>query len=634
MNDAAPLIDRRSGPSDRRQAGRPGGRRSTDVMATGLLLGTMFVTGCANGEKLSPLAPSSLDSDVRPEVSAPASPRSSVASPVASEGDDVDVDVDVETDGSDDVDVVAESDGVSDAEFDGESERVEMSDFEINAAVAAGNLVVTPGSATLSVRKTKQFVAKGAKGTVRWSATGGTITSKGLFKAGSKAGTFSVTAKTARQGSKRAKVVVRQVPGVTPPPAGTGDSGTGGGNTGGGNTGGGNTGGGNTGGGNTGGGNTGGGNTGGGDTGGGPTVSGIAIAPGQSIQSAVNANPEGTTFIIKSGVHRRQSIRPKTGNSFIGESGAVLDGENTTAQAIVGHGASRVTVRGLRITNYAPPNLGGALDGVESNGWTVENNEIDHNSNGSARTYGLFVGSDWIVRNNKVHHNGWIGITGWECTGTLIDDNEVYANPATIFTDTVGDTGNMKFYGCGDMVVRNNYVHDSPRFGIWFDRSRPDVTIENNRVVNHGEAGIWYEVSYRGTIRGNRVDNAGTRSHYSSGWLRGGGIQVTNSPDVTVVNNTVTNSLNGIIGLQADGYYHGKYGNNELRNFLVQNNTVVMPKGQTGIASTSGNAVYDSWNNRFNGNTYTASTSTPFQWKGSNLTPTQWKAGPGSADSF
>jgi parallel beta-helix repeat protein len=210
----------------------------------------------------------------------------------------------------------------------------------------------------------------------------------------------------------------------------------------------------------------------------------------------------------------------------------------------------------------------------------------------------------------------------------------VYANPATIFTDTVGDTGNMKFYGCGDMVVRNNYVHDSPRFGIWFDRSRPGVTIENNRVLNHGEAGIWYEVSYRGTIRGNRVDNAGTRSYYSSGWLRGGGIQVTNSPDVTVVNNTVTNSLNGIIGLQADGYYHGKYGNSELRNFLVQNNTVVMPKGQTGIASTSGNAVYDTWNNRFSGNTYTTSGSTPFQWKGSNLTAAQWKAGPGSADSF
>ena len=59
------------------------------AMATGLLLSTMFVTGCAQGDKLSPIAPASLDTDARPEVSLPASPRSSVASPVVTEGDDV-----------------------------------------------------------------------------------------------------------------------------------------------------------------------------------------------------------------------------------------------------------------------------------------------------------------------------------------------------------------------------------------------------------------------------------------------------------------------------------------------------------------------------------------------------------------
>ena len=93
---SAVTIDRRTGPADRRQSQRAGGRRSTDIMATGLLLSTMFVTGCAQGEKLSPLAPASLDSDVRPEVSAPASPRSFVASPVVSDGrrDDVDVESD------------------------------------------------------------------------------------------------------------------------------------------------------------------------------------------------------------------------------------------------------------------------------------------------------------------------------------------------------------------------------------------------------------------------------------------------------------------------------------------------------------------------------------------------------------
>src|SRR6185295_18270152 len=103
------------------------------------------------------------------------------------------------------------------------------------------------------------------------------------------------------------------------------------------------------------------------------------------------------------------------------------------------------------------------------------------------------------------------------------------------------------------------YVHDSVFRGIWLDRSMPEMTIESNRVVNHGEAGIWYEVSYRGVIRGNYVENAGYNSRYSSGWLRGGGIQVTNSPNVSVLGNTVINSLNGIIGLQADDYPDGPY---------------------------------------------------------------------------
>src|SRR4029453_12431596 len=52
----------------------------------------------------------------------------------------------------------------------------------------------------------------------------------------------------------------------------------------------------------------------------------IVISPGQSIQAAVNAAPEGTTFWIKAGVHRLQSVIPKHRQTFLGEPGAVLSG--------------------------------------------------------------------------------------------------------------------------------------------------------------------------------------------------------------------------------------------------------------------------------------------------------------------
>ena len=63
---------------------------------------------------------------------------------------------------------------------------------------------------------------------------------------------------------------------------------------------------------------------------------GITILPGESIQAKVDANPAGTTFILKSGTHVQQSVVPKDGDVFLGEAGTVLDGQNATAFAFNG----------------------------------------------------------------------------------------------------------------------------------------------------------------------------------------------------------------------------------------------------------------------------------------------------------
>ena len=52
----------------------------------------------------------------------------------------------------------------------------------------------------------------------------------------------------------------------------------------------------------------------------------VVIHPGDDIQAAVDRSPEGTTFLLKAGVHRHQSVIPKNGNTFVGESGAILCG--------------------------------------------------------------------------------------------------------------------------------------------------------------------------------------------------------------------------------------------------------------------------------------------------------------------
>ena len=60
---------------------------------------------------------------------------------------------------------------------------------------------------------------------------------------------------------------------------------------------------------------------------------GVTISPGQSIQAAVDANPSGTTFCIKVGIHRAQQVYPKDNMTFIGEPGTILNGTKVLSAA-------------------------------------------------------------------------------------------------------------------------------------------------------------------------------------------------------------------------------------------------------------------------------------------------------------
>src|SRR5204862_6272568 len=129
------------------------------------------------------------------------------------------------------------------------------------------------------------------------------------------------------------------------------------------------------------------------------------------------------------------SITPNDVMSFTGTDVVVLDCENAAPRAFVGQGIRNVIIRGFHITGYRPPDTSAALDGIDSEGWIVEDNEIDHNGNGEARTYGLRIGSKWTVRRNRIHDNGWVGISGYNATDTVIESNDVYSNPPAWFDD-------------------------------------------------------------------------------------------------------------------------------------------------------------------------------------------------------
>lgn len=52
----------------------------------------------------------------------------------------------------------------------------------------------------------------------------------------------------------------------------------------------------------------------------------VVVYPGENIQTIVDANPAGTTFLLKSGIHWGQTIQGREGDIFQGEDGTVLAG--------------------------------------------------------------------------------------------------------------------------------------------------------------------------------------------------------------------------------------------------------------------------------------------------------------------
>src|SRR5262249_5911106 len=79
--------------------------------------------------------------------------------------------------------------------------KADTSDVTVTAATVS-SITITPGSASLSTGGTPQFTASATLRTwstqsnpaVTWSATGGSVTSGGLYTAGSSAGSFRVIA--------------------------------------------------------------------------------------------------------------------------------------------------------------------------------------------------------------------------------------------------------------------------------------------------------------------------------------------------------------------------------------------------------------------------------------------------------
>jgi len=253
---------------------------------------------------------------------------------------------------------------------------------------------------------------------------------------------------------------------------------------------------------------------------------GVHLSPGDDIQAAVKSNPTGTTFILAPGVYRMQSVVPKEGDVFSGQTGATLVGAALISPSSWKQASSSVWVaQATGIT--AEPSYGGVCDsshpackypedlffdskpltrvaslslvapgkwyldystekayvGSDPAGHTVEISVARAAFWGSASNvtikglaiekYASLAGKGAINAMAALNGYGPVG-TGW-----VVESDDVYLNHGLGVRASDG------------MTVRNNKIHDNGQMGV--AGSGSNILVQGNDIYKNNYAGYAYD---------------------------------------------------------------------------------------------------------------------------------------------
>jgi parallel beta-helix repeat protein len=343
------------------------------------------------------------------------------------------------------------------------------------------------------------------------------------------------------------------------------------------------------------------------------TTTGTTISPGQSIQAAVNAYPGGTTFTLKAGVHRLQSVQPKAGDTFVGETGAIMSGARlltsftrSGSYYVAGGQTQQGYASGVCAAGYDACKLPEqlfiddrvltrttSLSQVTSGKWYFDygadriyfiDNPSGHRVEISVSSY-AFAGSEAniTVKNltvEKYANSAQMGaFVGTNTTGWILDGNQVRWNHG------VGIS-----MGSGWKVLHNN-VHHNGQLGIATSGGRSNILVDGNEIAYNNTAGFdpfWeagggkFLKAYNLTVRNNYV-------HHNTGmglWTD------TSYPTTIYESNRVTDNAYG-------GIYHEVSYDAVIRYNTCERNGLA----KTGALRYGGISVDNSPNVQIYGNT-------------------------------
>jgi hypothetical protein len=273
----------------------------------------------------------------------------------------------------------------------------------------------------------------------------------------------------------------------------------------------------------------------------------VIINVGDDLQAAVTANPAGTTFTLKPGVHRHQQVIPKDNMTFEGDGpGVILSGARLLTvftQEGANYVASGQTQQGLQ--------AGSCSDGYEGC-WYPEDFFIDDVQLWHVRTLGDVAPGTWFFdygadkvyfRDNPAGRKVEIGVTPYAFAGDT--DNvtirhlviEKYAVPAQSGAIYAQDwsTGTQLSQGwvierceirqnhggairtSHGMQILNNFLHHNGQIGLV--GTGDNMLIANNELAYNNTVGFstGWEAGGSKWVSTNNLIVRNNRSHHNQG---------------------------------------------------------------------------------------------------------------------
>lgn len=212
----------------------------------------------------------------------------------------------------------------------------------------------------------------------------------------------------------------------------------------------------------------------------------ITVGPAEAIKTVregFDAATHGDTVLLKKGVYKEGNLQLTKSIFFIGEEGAVLDGEHKhEILTISGEG---IVVKGIRFqySGYSSMNDYASIKLVDASFVLLENNVIDQ------AFFAIHIANSTysVVRNNtitgltKSEQTSGNGIHLWKCENMLVKGNSIQGHRDGIYFEFVTHS-----------TIEDNNSFNNIRYGLHFMFSNNDSYIGNTFADNGAGVAVMY----------------------------------------------------------------------------------------------------------------------------------------------